>query len=79
MFKRLFWFGSGAISGAAGSWYVKRRIQERLRRFTPAGMREQAVVKAKKAQADAKLALAEARRLAADYRKQLNDPERPTG
>lgn len=76
MFKRLFWFGSGAVSGAAGSWYVKRRIQERLRRFTPAGIREQALVKAKQAQRDAKTALAEARRLAADYRKQLSDSDR---
>jgi len=79
VFKRLFWFGSGALSGAAGSWYVKRRIRERMQRFTPAGMREQALVKARKAQTDAKIALAEARRLAADYRKQMNDPDRSTG
>lgn len=78
MFKRLFWFGSGAVSGAAGSWYVKRRIQERLRRFTPAGVRERALVRAKQAQRDAKSALSEARRLAADYRKHLNDSD-PAG
>jgi len=70
VFKRLIWFSSGALSGAAGSWYVKRRIQEKLRRFTPGGVREQAVARAKKAQADAKIAVAEGRRLATDYRKQ---------
>ena len=68
MFKRLIWFSSGAISGAAGSWYVKRRIEERLRRFTPQGMRDTAVRRAKQAQADAKVALSEGRRLANDYR-----------
>ena len=70
MFKRLIWFSSGALSGAAGGWYVKRRIQQKLRRFTPGGMREQAVVRAKRAGADAKIMLAEGRRLANDYKQQ---------
>lgn len=68
MFKRLFWFSSGAATGAAGSWYIKRRIQEKLRRFTPGGVRDTAVAKAKQAGADAKIALAEGRRIAAEYR-----------
>ena len=70
MFKRLIWFSSGALSGAAGSWYVKRRVQEKLRRFTPGGVKEQALAKAKQAQSDAKIALAEGRRIARDYREQ---------
>ena len=70
MFKRLIWFSSGAVSGAAGGWYVKRRIQEKLRRFTPGGAREQAVARAKRAQADAKIAIVEARRVASEYKKQ---------
>jgi len=69
VFKRLIWFGSGALSGAAGSWYVKKRIEERLRRLTPQGLRERAVHRAKQAQADAKIAIAEGRKLANDYRK----------
>lgn len=69
MFKRLIWFGSGALSGAAGSWYVKKRIEERLRRLTPQGLRERAMHRAKQAQADAKTAIAEGRKIAADYRK----------
>ena len=77
MFKRLIWFSSGALSGAAGSWYVKRRIQEKLRRFTPGGVREQAVARAKRAQADAKIMVAEGRRMANDYRKQ-NGAAHPT-
>ncbi len=79
VFKRLIWFGSGAVSGAAGSWYIKRRIQEKLRRFTPGGMRETAVVKARQAQRDAKTAVAEARRLAADYRSQIRADDTTTG
>lgn len=70
MFKRLIWFGSGALSGAAGSWYVKKRIQEKLRRFTPGGMREQALAKAKQARVDARSLVAEGKRMAADYRQQ---------
>lgn len=69
MFKRLIWFSSGAVSGAAGTWYVKRRIQEKMRRFTPGGVRDRATARAKQAQADAKVALAEGRRLAQDLRK----------
>ena len=79
MFKRLIWFGSGAVSGAAGSWYIKRRIQEKLRRFTPGGMRDHALIRARQAQADAKSALAEAKRLAADYRSQIRADEGPKG
>ena len=74
MFKRLIWFGSGAVSGAAGGWYVKRRVQAKLRRFTPGGVREQALATAKRAQADAKIAVAEGRRLAREYRDQQNNP-----
>lgn len=69
MFKRLIWFSSGALSGAAGSWYVKRRVQQKLQRFTPGGVRDRATARAKQAQADAKVALSEGRRLAQDYRK----------
>lgn len=72
VFKRLVWFSSGALSGAAGSWYVKRRIQEKLRRFTPGGVREKTLARAKRAQADAKIVLAEGRRLARDYRNQAD-------
>lgn len=72
MFKRLIWFGSGAVSGAAGSWYVKKRIQEKIdekmRKFTPGGVREQAVAKAKQASGDAKGLWAEGRRMAKDYK-----------
>ncbi len=79
MFKRLIWFSSGALSGAAGSWYVKRRIQEKLRRFTPGGVREQAVARAKRAQADAKIMVAEGRRMASDYRKQAAEGQGGNG
>ena len=77
MFKRLIWFGSGAISGAAGSWYVKRRIEERLRRLTPQGLRERAVHRAKQAKADAKTAVEETRRIARDYRNSSVPPNQP--
>jgi len=74
VFKRLIWFGSGALSGAAGSWYVKRRVQEKLRRFTPGGVRDQARTQAKKAQASAKTIVSEGRRVATDYRN-TNQPD----
>lgn len=79
VFKRLIWFSSGAVSGAAGSWYVKRRIQEKLRRFTPGGVRSQAVARAKRAQTDAKIVVAEGRRLARDYRDQNSPQQKNTG
>ena len=72
VFKRLIWFSSGAVSGAAGGWYVKRRIQEKFRRFTPGGVREKAVARAQRAQADAKIVIAEGRRLAQDYKNQAD-------
>jgi len=39
-----------------------------MQRFTPAGIREQAVVKAKRAAADAQTALGEGRAIARSYR-----------
>ena len=70
MFKRLIWFSSGAASGAAGSWWVRRRIRERLARYTPGGLREQAIGRAKKATQEAKVAVDEGRRLAREYRRE---------
>jgi len=75
VFKRLIWFSSGALSGAAGSWYVKRRVQEKLRRFTPGGVREQAATKAKQATASLKTAVDEGRRLAKDYNERTTEAD----
>lgn len=74
MFKRLFWFGSGAATGAAGSFWVRKRVQRQMQRFTPAGIREQAVHKAKQAAADAQSALNEGRSLARNYRERTSNP-----
>jgi hypothetical protein len=68
VFKRLIWFSTGAVSGAAGTMYVRRRIQEKLRRFTPGGMREQALAKVKQAGSSAKVAIDEGKRVAGGYR-----------
>ncbi len=76
MFKRLIWFTSGAASGAAGSVWVRRRIRERLSRYTPEGVKQQALAKAKKASADAKTAIEEGRRLAQDYRQESRQQPR---
>jgi hypothetical protein len=70
VFKRLIWFTSGAASGAAGSVWVRRRIRDRLARYTPGGFKQQAVARAKKASTDAKIAIDEGRRLAQQYREE---------
>lgn len=70
MFKRLFWFSSGAATGAAGTMWVRRRIQQQLQRFTPAGVREQAVTRAKRAAADAQVLVREGRTIVRAYREQ---------
>ena len=64
MFKRLFWFSSGAATGAAGTVWVRRRVQQQLRRFTPGGIRDQAVARARRAGADARVVIEETRSLA---------------
>jgi hypothetical protein len=46
-----------------------------MRRYTPAGMKEQAVARARRASTDAKTVVAEGKRLAADYRKQQSAAE----
>ncbi|MEM7092184.1 MAG: hypothetical protein AAF567_04215 [Actinomycetota bacterium] len=68
MFKRLFWFSSGAATGAAGTMWVRRRIQEQLRRFTPGGVREQAIAKARRAAGDAQILVQEGRTLVQNHR-----------
>lgn len=52
MFKRLFWFGSGVASGAAGSWWAQRKVRKQLERYTPKGIRDQAKAKAQVSLAD---------------------------
>jgi len=43
MFKRIIWFGSGVASGVAGSSYVRRKVRQQVERFTPDGIKKQAV------------------------------------
>lgn len=43
MFKRIIWFGSGVASGVAGSSYVRRKVKQQVERFTPEGIKQQAV------------------------------------
>jgi len=43
MFKRVIWFGSGVASGVAGSSYVRRKVRQQVERFTPEGIKQQAV------------------------------------
>lgn len=57
MFKRVIWFGSGFASGAASSWYVKRKVKAKVERFTPAGIRNQAGEQARRLQGEAKRAV----------------------
>lgn len=74
MFKRLFWFSSGAATGAAGTVWARRRVQEQMRRFTPGGVREQAVARAKRAAGDAQVLVREGRVVAKNYKsRQLPD------
>jgi len=68
VFKRLFWFSSGAATGAAGTVWARRRVQEQLRRFTPEGVRDQAVARAKRAAGDAQVLVREGRAVAKNYK-----------
>ena len=68
MFKRLFWFSSGAATGAAGTMWARRRVQEQLRRFTPGGVRDQAVARARRAAGDAQVLIREGRTVAQNYK-----------
>lgn len=71
VFKRLFWFSSGAATGAAGSWWMRRRVQQQIARFTPGGVRERTVKRAKQAGGDASTYLGEARTLWKQYRQRV--------
>lgn len=74
MFKRLFWFSSGAATGAAGTVWARRRVQQQLRRFTPGGVRDQAVAKARQAAGDAQVLIREGRTVAKNYRTRQQPP-----
>lgn len=69
MFKRLFWFTSGAASGAAGSWWLRKRVREEMQRFTPGGMKQEATKRFHQARQDARSATTEVRNLAERYNK----------
>lgn len=72
MFKRVIWFSSGAASGAAGSWWLRRRIREYLRQYRADGLRDKAATRLKQAGQDAKTAVDEGRRIARSYRDDRN-------
>ena len=35
MFRRLFWFGTGATAGLGGAVWVRRRVLRTVQRYTP--------------------------------------------
>ena len=74
MFKRLFWFTSGAATGAAGTVWARRRVQQQIQRFTPAGVRAQAIDRARRAANDASVLANEARTVV-EQRRRNRAPE----
>lgn len=40
MFKRLFWFTTGAAAGFGGSYWLQRRVRQAVERLTPASVQE---------------------------------------
>lgn len=62
MFKRTFWFGVGAATGASGAFWAKKRVQQAVARYAPPQLTADATDRAKRLGRDVREAFSEGRR-----------------
>ena len=77
MFRRAFWFGTGATAGFGGAMWIRRQVLRTVRRYTPEQVRDDMSTTVRRAGGNLRDAVVEGRRAMAHREAQLRDELRP--
>lgn len=66
MFKRTFWFTTGATAGFGGAMWIRRRVLQTVQRYTPEHVQADVTDSVRRLGTDVKAAIAEGRTAMAD-------------
>lgn len=61
MFKRVFWFTTGATAGFGGAMWIRRQVLRTVRRFTPEQVQVEVTTSVRRLGTDLRAAVSEAR------------------
>jgi hypothetical protein len=77
VFRRAFWFGTGATAGFGGAMWIRRQVLRTVRRYTPEQVRDDVSTSVRRAGGNLRAAVAEGRRAMSHREAQLRDELRP--
>ncbi|HEX6420834.1 MAG TPA: hypothetical protein VFZ77_20185 [Acidimicrobiales bacterium] len=77
MFKRAFWFTTGATAGFGGAMWVRRQVLRAVRRYTPDYVQAEVASSVRRVGADLRQAVSEGRSAMADREAELRARLRP--
>lgn len=77
MFKRTFWFTTGATAGFGGAMWIRRQVLRTVRRFTPEQVQAEVATSVRRLGTDLRAAVTEARSSMAEREAELRAELRP--
>jgi hypothetical protein len=77
VFRRAFWFGTGATAGFGGAMWIRRQVLRTVRRYTPEQVRDDVAVSVRRLGGNVREAVSEGRREMAHREAQLRQELRP--
>jgi hypothetical protein len=77
VFRRAFWFGTGATAGFGGAMWIRRQVLRTVRRYTPEQVRDDVSTSVRRAGVNLRDAVVEGRRAMVHREAQLRDELRP--
>jgi hypothetical protein len=77
MFKRTFWFTTGATAGFGGAMWVRRQVLRTVRRYTPEQVQAEVTTSVRRLGSDLRTAVTEARSTMAEREAELRSELKP--
>lgn len=77
MFKRTFWFTTGATAGFGGAMWIRRQVLRTVRRFTPEQVQAEVTTSVRRLGTDVRAAVVEARQSMAEREAELRSELQP--
>lgn len=77
MFKRTFWFTTGATAGFGGAMWIRRQVLRQVRRFTPEHVQDEVTTSVRRLRTDLRSAVGEARNSMAEREAELRSELTP--